>query len=57
MSDWKFQVFRDPAEKQAEVWRVIYEGKLTTPRFNSRGAAHAYLAILQRGQRKPEYAA
>jgi hypothetical protein len=55
MTEMDFQVFRDPAEKEREAWRVIYAGKLTTPRFNSRGAAHAYLALLQRGERRPEY--
>jgi hypothetical protein len=49
----KFCVLRDPADREA--WRVIYNGELTAPRFNSRGAAYAYLSMLQRGQRKPEY--
>lgn len=48
-----FQVFRDPEDRDA--WRVIYDGKLTTPLFNSRGAAYAYLTMLQRGDRKPEF--
>jgi hypothetical protein len=48
------QVFRDPAEKDAQAWRVIYAGRLTTPTFNSRGAAIAYLSALQKGTRRPE---
>jgi hypothetical protein len=35
--------------------RVMYAGKITAPRFNSNGAALAYLAMLQEGRRKPEY--
>jgi hypothetical protein len=34
----------------------MYDGRVTSPRFNSRGAAYAYLNMLQKGQRKPEYA-
>jgi hypothetical protein len=49
-----FEVFRDPEDREA--WRVIHDGRLTTPRFNSRDAAFAYLEMLERGQRKPEYA-
>lgn len=36
-------------------WRVIFDGTLTTPHFNSEGAARAYLAMLIKGERKPEY--
>lgn len=36
-------------------WRVIFKGQLTTPLFNSEGAATAYLNLLIKGVRKPEY--
>jgi hypothetical protein len=49
-----FEVFRDPDDREA--WRVIHDGRLTTPQFNSRGAAYAYLEKLERGQCKPKYA-
>lgn len=38
------------------AWRVIFDGKLTTPRFQHEGAARAYLAALINGERKPEFA-
>jgi hypothetical protein len=52
--DWKFQVFRDPVIKDA--WRVMYNGRVISPTFNSRGAAYGYMEMLMRGRRKPEYA-
>ena len=48
-----FEVVRDPEDREA--WRAIHDGRVTTPRFNSRDAAYAYLEMLERGQRKPEY--
>ena len=48
-----FEVVRDPEDR--ETWRAIHDGRVTTPRFNSRDAAYAYLEMLERGQRKPEY--
>ncbi len=47
-------VFRDPAEREAECWRVWFAGRLEPAMFNSRGAALAYLDMLRRGDRKPE---
>jgi hypothetical protein len=48
-------VIRDPSFRNGEAWRVIWNGLLTSPTFNSHGAAQAYLAMLIRGRRKPEY--
>lgn len=45
-------VVRDMEDK--EGWRVEWCDRLTSPRFNSKGAALAYLDGLFRG-RKPEY--
>lgn len=36
-------------------WRVKWNGRLTSPRFNSHGAADAYLHALADGTREPEY--
>ena len=49
------QVIRDPAEKTCDSYRVVFGGKLTSPDFNSKGAAAAYLDMLREGRRKPEY--
>ena len=38
-----------------EEWRVYWNGRLTSPTFNSKGAALAYATILQSGARNPEY--
>jgi hypothetical protein len=51
------EVFRDPANKQQEEWRVRFENRITSPSFNSREAAAVYLSILTRGLRRPEYSA
>lgn len=50
------EVFRDPAVKGQDNFRVMFEGQLCSPDFNSKGAAAAYLEMLQRGDRKPELA-
>ena len=55
MSDMKFQVFRDPSVKDRESWRVMYNGRICSPSFNSEWAAIAYLDLLQKGYREPEY--
>lgn len=54
------EVFRDPSVKnqdqtKLDVFRVLWKGKICSPEFNSRGAADAYLEMLRRGQRQPEY--
>jgi hypothetical protein len=38
------------------AWRVVVDGRFTSPRFNSKGAAEAYRDVLARGQRQPEFA-
>jgi hypothetical protein len=48
--------FRDPAVKGEEAWRVQFKGRITSPSFNSQGAAEAYLDALKQGRRQPEYA-
>lgn len=47
--------FRDPAAKGEESWRALFNGRITTPAFQSKGAADAYLSMLKQGTRKPEY--
>lgn len=37
-------------------WRVAVDNRVTSPSFNSKGAAMAYAAIIQSGRRKPEFA-
>lgn len=49
------QVLRDPAEKQEECWRVVFNNRFTSPSFQSKGAAQVYLSLLEAGRRKPEY--
>lgn len=44
-----------PDKDEYDCWRVIWNGRATSPRFNSRGAASAYLAGLFSGSRRPEY--
>lgn len=48
------QVIRDPAVKHMDSFRVFFAGRLTSPEFNSKGAAAAYLEMLEAGRRKPE---
>ncbi len=38
-----------------EDWRVFVDGQITTPSFNSRGAAMAYKALIEAGVRPPEF--
>ena len=47
----KTQVFRDPANKQEDEWRVLWHGEVLAPSWNSRGAAQAYLTGLLRAHR------
>lgn len=47
-------VFRDPAEKQVDAWRVRFGGDVLAPSFQSRGAAEVYLAALRAGTRRAE---
>jgi hypothetical protein len=50
------QVFRDPAfGRFHDNYRVLFEGRVCSPDFNSKGAAAAYLEALVNGTRKPEY--
>ena len=53
------QAFRDPLSNRTgiESFRVIFNDRICSPDFNSIGAARAYLELLERGVRKPEYAA
>lgn len=46
-------VCADPED--ADGWRVSWNQRLTSPRFNSYGAASAYMELLARGDRQPEY--
>lgn len=48
-------VFLSPMPpRDQESWRVMFDGVIQRPDFNSRGAALAFLAGLQSGARKPE---
>lgn len=49
------QVFRDPAVKTEESWRVLFNGRITSPTFANKGAADGYMDLLKAGSRKPEY--
>lgn len=42
------QAFRDPAEREAESWRVILNGRLLSANWNSKGAAEAGLQVERR---------
>lgn len=44
-----------PFSESLEQWEVVWDNRLTSPTFNSRGAAQAYADILNRGQRMPEF--
>ena len=46
--------FRKPGT-QEPFWKVVWDQHLLTPDFQSKGAAQAYLAMLNRGERQPEY--
>jgi hypothetical protein len=47
------QVFRDPAVKDCDCFRVVFADRIGPVEFNSRGAAQIYLAALVEGRRKP----
>lgn len=51
----KNEVIRDPSVKAFDSFRVIYNDRMCSPEFNSKGAASAYLEMLEGGRRKPEY--
>jgi hypothetical protein len=54
--DMENQVFRDPAYGRFfDNYRVLFNDRVCSPDFNSKGAAAAYLSLLEKG-RKPEYA-
>lgn len=41
--------------RYSEGWMVWWENEPTSPTFNSKGAAEAYLGLLLSGYRKPEF--
>jgi len=45
---------REPGT-QNEDWRVVVDGHITSPNFQSKGAALAYASIIHSGHRKPEF--
>jgi hypothetical protein len=47
-------IIRDKHE--ADLWRVYFQGKLTTPKFLLRSSAFTYLASLRLGHNKPDFA-
>lgn len=40
---------------RGETFRAVWRGRLCTPEWEQRGPAEAYLDMLERGQRQPEY--
>jgi len=50
------EVIQDPAVKQEPSFRVVWRGRLCSPAWHIRGAAEVYLAALEAGTRRPEYA-
>ena len=46
------EIVQDPIN---DGWRVVFDGRLTSPCFNSRAAAEAYLNMLVHGTREPEW--
>lgn len=50
------EVIRDPSEKEVEAYRVVCDGRLCSPSFESKGAAKAYKDMIDNGSRKPEFA-
>ena len=57
--DWpagsSVEVLRDPSVRDDDCFRVSFGGELTSPCFNSRGAAEVYAHQLRRGERQPEW--
>ena len=37
-----------------DCWKVLFNGIVCSPDFQSKGAALAYLSLLENGYRKPE---
>lgn len=48
-------VLRAAEDGMIEEWRVFVNGEITTPTFNSKGAAEAYADGIRSGYRKPEF--
>lgn len=46
------QVFRDPANRSEEAWRVCWNGLVLPPSFGSKGAAQAHLDGLRAGRKE-----
>lgn len=36
-------------------WKVFFNGYMTSPDFNSKGAALTYMSLLEKSLRKPEF--
>ncbi len=51
------RIIIDPENGFAVGWRVIFNGRLTSPIFSDKGAAVIYANMLLSGKRKPEYSA
>lgn len=51
----RVEVTIDPSDKTGGSWMVFVDGRVCSPRWNSKGAALAYVAMLERGARKPEF--
>jgi hypothetical protein len=50
------QVIRDPAVKDMNIYRVIFNDRICSPSWHQVGPALAYLDLLTRELRAPEYA-
>lgn len=53
--DAEFVIYDSDVFYLKGAWKVIYKMIVCTPDFNSEGAALAYIEMLDKGVRKPEY--
>lgn len=55
MTDMETKVVALRDDDGCECFRVFVDGKITTPQFQSAGAAKAYANLIESGYRKPEF--
>jgi hypothetical protein len=62
VTEYTIEQIVEDAEPASEVvnfgrgYQAVYKGRLCTPTFQDKGAALAYISILDAGVRQPEYA-
>lgn len=54
LAGMKGEVIRDPSVKDEDIWRVVWDGKIQSASFQSKGAAEVQLSLIRLGIRKPE---